>query len=265
MNYKDAIEQQKKFNRFSELKQTIINQTLTVLTILSAIVALFVLVTVNSYYSAEVVGFSMAPTINSQKYFTLDNSLKNEIAYYTTYKKPQKGDIIIVDYEKAGITDVDAIKRLIAVSGDTICYYNGEILVNGKAIDETYLNKGYEQMKSAKGKAYADEWKNQGYETSKNNFHNFCQNTLNGLSNNTTFTKNFATDYADCIKFNDAIGDYVLTLPQNYVYFLGDNRGGSNDCSCFGPLEKKYMLVKVDYTVAYGTNIFSAMWQSLFK
>lgn len=265
MNYKNAIEQRKEFNVNIQLKEKLLNKILTIITILSAVVALFIYSTVSIYYSAEVVGGSMWPTINAEQNISNNNSLKNEIAYYTNYKTPKKGDIIIVDYENAGLTNVDAIKRLIAVGGDTICYYNGEILVNGKSINEPYLDKAYNYIKQKQSKADADHWKEKGYEKSKSNFNNFCENTLNGILTNTTFTKNYLVDYKDCIKYNDAINGYVLTIPENYVYFLGDNRGSSNDCSNFGPLEKKYMLVKVDYIVSYGTSIFSAIWQSLIN
>lgn len=260
MNYKDAINQKTEYYSYNKAKNKLINSILTFVTIISAIVAIFVYGTVTSYYSAEVVGSSMYPTINSQKYNMPD--IKNQIAYYTTHKTPQKGDIIIVDYEKAGLINVDAIKRLIAVGGDTICYYNGEILVNGKAIKQPYIDEGYKFLLENQSEYIANEWKTGGYEISKNNFNKFCEETLNGTRNNTTFSKNYATDYADSIQYNDAIQGYVLTVPQNFVYFLGDNRGNSNDSSHFGPLEKKYMLVKVDYIVDYGTNIFSAMWQN---
>ena len=265
MNYKNAIEQKKLFYTKKKLNEKCINQLLTFLTIFFAVIAIIVYGTVNQYYSAEVVGHSMAPTINAHSYFDYNSTQKNQIAYYTTYKKPQKGDIIIVDYELAGITEVDAIKRLIAVGGDTICYYNGEILVNGEAIDEPYLKQSYNLIKKTQGVEYANYWKNNGYETSRSKFNNFCEAVLNKTYNKTTFSKNYETDYSGSIKYSEVIDGYVLTIPENFVYFLGDNRAGSRDSSEFGPLEKKYMLVKVDYVVDYGTNIFSAIWQNFLK
>ena len=268
MNYKNAVEQKKDFYISVKTKEKLINRILTFITIFSAIIALFVYGTVNSYYSAEVDGRSMSPTINSY-YEDGSETKKNEIAYYTTYKTPQKGDIVIIDYEKAGLSAVDAIKRLIAVGGDTICYYNGEILINGKVLDEPYMDKSYNHLIQTRGKTYADEWQQNCYNTSKNSFNNFCkamvESSLSEEYLTNTFKKNYTTDYANCIKYNDAIEGYVLTLPENYVYFLGDNRRSSNDCSDFGPIEKKYMLVKVDYVVPYGTSIFSAIWQSILK
>ena len=263
MKYGNVKSQQIYFNVKKRKSDKLTSNILSVATIFCAIISLFVLSISSIYYSAEVVGLSMAPSINSSSYFEQENA-KNEIAYYTTYKQAKKGDIVIVDYESANIREVDAIKRLIAVGGDTICYYNGSILINGKQLTEKYIDDGYEKIKDTKGKFYADQWKQTGYEISKQNFENFCQNVIDGIYKKTTFAKNYQTTYDGYIQKSEVLDTYVLTVPEGYVFFLGDNRGGSIDSSTFGPIEEKYLLVKVDYIVPYGTNIFSAIWKNLF-
>ncbi len=47
----------------------------------------------------------------------------------------------------------------------------------------------------------------------------------------------------------DANGFY--TIPDDCIFYLGDNRGGSEDCSQNGPNLKSRVIGKVDY-IAYG-------------
>lgn len=212
------------------------------------IFACFVILAVTStYYNAEVEGQSMYPTINV--------SDKNDIAYYTKMKKPKIGDMIIVDYAYGG-GNIKAIKRLIATGGDTICYYNGNILVNGEILDEPYIEAAYNYLTEhpeALSSAFssADDWKESGYNKSKSNFENWCKALLDGnMSDNnkrTEFFANYAIKYSDSIKKSDILDTYVLTLPEGFSYFLGDNRAQSSDASTLGPVEDKYILAKVDF------------------
>lgn len=53
------------------------------------------------------------------------------------FKKPQRGDIIVFKYPKDPKRDF--IKRVIAVEGDVIEGRNKKILLNGKPLDEGYI------------------------------------------------------------------------------------------------------------------------------
>lgn len=237
----------------------LLNRLITIFLCLCIAFGIFVVGVTSTYYSAEVEGQSMKPTIN---YLTTEN----EVAYYTTYKEAQKGDIIIVDYADSTSLNIEAIKRLIAVGGDTVCYYNNNIYVNGKAISEPYMLEAYNKIKQAEGKEKADEWKNTGYARSKQKFENFCEQVLEGNAPyNTTFGNNYATDYANSIKYSESLQTYVLTVPQDFVFFLGDNRGGSVDCSSIGPIEAKYVLVKVDFIAPANQSILTALWVQFLK
>ena len=204
---------------------------------------------------AVVEGTSMYPTINA----TTKTTNVRDIAYYANNKKVKKGDIIIVDYNCIG-DNKKAIKRYIATGGDTICYYGGHILVNGEVLKEPYMDTAYEYLKNNKralmltGFHSADEWRDKGYNTAKAKFENWCSILLRNdwtierkkaeLSD-TEFFGNYFEKYDGSIKYSDTLETYILTVPENFVFFVGDNRKDSHDCNSFGPIEKKYITAKV--------------------
>ena len=251
----------------------LLSQVTIILLAMCLIICAMVFVTNRTFYTAEVEGASMYPTINS----TQKLSGVNDVAYYTTKRNAKRGDVIIVDYIATG-SNIDAIKRLIAVGGDTICYYNGHILLNGKALTEQYLNDDYKLLKNDpkllydSGFASADDWKNLGYTKSKDNFENWCEILLNSSLTeaqkdeklaDTTFFKNFSTTYFNSVQYSEVLETYVLTVPDGFVYFLGDNRSNSSDCSLFGPLESKYVLAKVDFVAKGTSTAYYVFWQEI--
>lgn len=215
---------------------------------------------------AVVEGMSMYPTINA----TWKTTNVRDIAYYASNKKPRKGDIVIADYNCIG-DNKKAIKRLIATGGDTICYYSGHILVNGEVLQETYMESAYNYLKNNKralmlsGFHSADEWKEYGYNTAKTKFENWCRILLDNSKTteqkkaelaNTEFFDNYSEKYDGSIIYSETLETYVLTVPENFVFFVGDNRKDSYDCNSFGPIEKKYMTAKVCFfTTGNITNV----------
>ena len=95
-----------------------------------------------------------------------DRVLVEKISY--RFHEPRRGDVVVFERDAApgveteddgsfmtGVTDAfkglfgfptggdeDFIKRVIAVEGDSIECRDGEVLVNGEAIDEPYLDEG---------------------------------------------------------------------------------------------------------------------------
>ena len=240
------------------------NRLTSILLIFCIFSCLLALYLTSTYKYAPVEGPSMFPTINSVNDY--DN------AYYKVSKDVKKGDIIIVDYMFAN-KNYRAIKRLIATGGDTICYYNGKIFVNGEALEETYLEDGYNYIKQNPdllancNSNTADEWLYSGYETSKNNFDNWCkllvEGTMSDNAKNSDFFINYNEKYQGSIVKNDVLDTYILTIPEGFVYFLGDNRGQSADSSTLGIAEEKYVVSKVDFISEQYSNIFSILSKEL--
>lgn len=98
-----------------------------VLAIALYVVIQFILQTVH------VIGSSMYPTLSDQDYL-----IATKIDY--RLHPPERGDIIIMrDPMEAG---KDFIKRVIAVPGDRLLIRGGHVYVNGRVLDEPYINSG---------------------------------------------------------------------------------------------------------------------------
>lgn len=72
-----------------------------------------------------------------------DRVMVNRLSY--RFGEPERGQILVfesVDPNEAASGEQDLIKRVIGVGGDTIEGRDGEVFVNGSAIDEPYLDEG---------------------------------------------------------------------------------------------------------------------------
>lgn len=56
---------------------------------------------------------------------------------------PQRGDIAVIDSK---VLHKRIIKRVIAVDGDTVTVSDGEIRINGRVLEETYIKEPYEHI-----------------------------------------------------------------------------------------------------------------------
>jgi len=75
-------------------------------------------------------GASMEPNLHDSEYVLID-----KISY--RLRPPERGDVIV--FERQG-NERDYIKRVIGLPGDTVQIAGGQVLVNGRALDEPYLN-----------------------------------------------------------------------------------------------------------------------------
>ncbi len=74
---------------------------------------------------------SMEPTIDPG-----DRILVNRLAY--RYGEVQRGDIIV--FKAPPEPDVDFVKRVVALAGDTVEVKRGQVIVNGEPQVEDYIN-----------------------------------------------------------------------------------------------------------------------------
>lgn len=72
----------------------------------------------------------MEPTFDTGDYI-----LTSKITY--KFDKPERGDIIV--FKSPRNPDIDYIKRIIGLPGDTIMVKNGQVFINGVFINEAYL------------------------------------------------------------------------------------------------------------------------------
>lgn len=97
-------------------------------TIVLAVVLFFAINAVSARVRVD--GFSMVPTLQDGEYV-----LVNRLAYRA--KTPERGDIIV--FESPQTSDLDLIKRVIGLPGDTVNISGGVVQVNGQALDEPYI------------------------------------------------------------------------------------------------------------------------------
>ncbi len=82
--------------------------------------------------SVEVVGVSMQPTLKNADHYFL-----NRWIYYV--RSPRRGDVVVIrDPADKGF----AVKRIIAISGETVLVKDGIVRVDGNRLEEPYLPSG---------------------------------------------------------------------------------------------------------------------------
>jgi len=94
------------------------------------------------YQPVKVEGVSMMPGLEDQ-----ERIFVNKFVY--RWEPIQRGDIIVFRYPRD--TSKSYIKRVIGVAGDRVRIVNGQVYVNGEALDEDYVPSDY-----ADGRSYPD-------------------------------------------------------------------------------------------------------------
>lgn len=93
--------------------------------------SIYVVVYLFLFFPSAVQGASMEPTLH-----TGDRIIVNRIAYKIT--NIERGDVVVVASPKN--PDIDYVKRVIGLPGETILFSEGEVYINGQKLDEPYVN-----------------------------------------------------------------------------------------------------------------------------
>jgi signal peptidase I len=113
-------------------------------TIILTILMFFVIRLAVQNYQVE--GTSMLPTLQNNQFVLVD-----KLTYH--FSSPQRGDVIVFAYPLN--PSVDYIKRIIGLPGDHVTVAaNGQVSVNGVAIQETYVNNLDNQLYEDEGSPY---------------------------------------------------------------------------------------------------------------
>ena len=97
-------------------------------TVILAVVLFFAINAVSARVRVD--GFSMLPTLQDGEYV-----LVNRLAYRNDL--PDRGDIIVFISPQS--PDLDLIKRVIGLPGDTVKIFDGKVQVNGQQLNEPYI------------------------------------------------------------------------------------------------------------------------------
>ena len=91
------------------------------------------------YQPVKVEGTSMMPGLEDQ-----ERIFVNKFVY--RWEPIQRGDIVVFRYPRD--TSKSYIKRVIGVAGDRVRIQNGQVYVNGEALDEDYVPSDYADARS---------------------------------------------------------------------------------------------------------------------
>ena len=94
--------------------------------------ALIIAIVINLFLAqaTRVEGFSMEPTLHGQQRLIIE-----KVSY--RIHQPQRGDIIVI--RVPGMSHL-LIKRIVGLPGETLEIHNGVVSINGKKLDEPYVN-----------------------------------------------------------------------------------------------------------------------------
>ena len=154
----------------------------------------------------QVSGHSMDPTLKT-----------NEKLFAIKHIPIDRFDIVVAK-EKTDDENIFIIKRVIGLPGDTVEYKKDQLYVNGKKINEPYLDSFKEKLKDGSLIDY--------FTKINSNYANF----------------DFNTDYLTTDKSgNDS---FKVTLKSDEYFLLGDDRPISKDSRAVGPIKKSDIISK---------------------
>ncbi|MCO0832396.1 signal peptidase I [Fructobacillus sp. W13] len=136
----------------------------------------------------------------------------------------KRGDVVVFDAReedpriKTG--NKDYVKRVIAVAGDTVSYKNGDLYVNDKKVDESYISS--DERNAGTASSFGSSW------------------NLDSLAKTGLWS---AEDQKETV------------VPKDSYFVLGDHRSVSNDSRYFGYIHKKHVIGKIHVPFWYSSTV----------
>ena len=141
----------------------------------------------------------------------------------------KRGDIVTINTAKKGEKDNLIVKRVIGLSGDCIIFM---LSADGYYVD-LYIRKAGESHFKLKKEPYIKE----RMERSSSNYY-----YANLLKYDARLTEiDFSADY------DSSFDKYIITVPKNHIYFMGDNRNISRDSRYYKTRSLSCVTSKVLY------------------
>jgi signal peptidase I len=86
----------------------------------------------------RVEGPSMQPTLATGQFLWVNKAAYFQVNQEFVFGGPQRGDIAVL-VAPGDQEDFDLIKRVIGLPGDTLLVEHGHVLINGRPLDEPYI------------------------------------------------------------------------------------------------------------------------------
>ena len=215
------IEKEEALNtaKLSPKTSSLIKNALMVIGIVAAV--LLVRMFVFDYY--RISGPSMAPTLQDRQMVTV-NKLD---------KTPNRGQVVIFNAygidprtpkEEVHNGDIDYVKRVIGVPGDTVSKKGNNLYVNGKKVSQNYLKYGNKDYTNdgQKANVYSKDERGQGSGVLEYNNWNLKELSHSGNWNTASTNK--------------------VKVPKGSYFVMGDHRSVSNDSRYFGYVPQSHII-----------------------
>lgn len=99
------------------------------------VLVVFLIVFSTAFTTMTVSGDSMYPNLQNN-----DKIILQKYGYQLTY-----GDMVVFPRKDSNGNTINAVKRIIAMGGDTLKFENKKWILNGKALDEPYFSGDYSE------------------------------------------------------------------------------------------------------------------------
>ncbi len=198
-----------------------------------ATLVLAVLIIRSSIFSIYVIPTgSMLPTIKID-----DRVFANKLAYglmlpfskeqVISWSAPKRGDIVLF---KSPREDLTFVKRVVGIGGDKLHFENGVLHINGESAQEELQSDRSVMTDMGANEALARDWQ--------------------------LFVEKIADKPAHYIlraNNGQTVGERrTFTVPEGKVFFVGDNRDGSNDSRSWGVVPETTIYGRASF-VLYST------------
>lgn len=172
--------------------------------------------TTHPYYG--VIGSSMEPNILQASSDYVGDGCYVELTKNITY-----GDVVVANKNR----QTDIVKRVLAMEGDQIGFYH-----NTEGFYEIILKKSGESEFTILNESYL--------------FANISESEVSTIKakNQTAYQKFINLPNLETTLFSGQTVNY-LTIPDENIFLVGDNRATSTDCLTYGPIETSKVFGKV--------------------